>query len=62
MDVAEAYRYLTELPWVPQAMAGNTELEWRQVDDHAVEVATVVGDERPNVRIEFDLAAISSAA
>ena len=53
MAVAEAYRYLAELPWVPHAMASNAELEWRQVDDRAVEVATTVGHEHPTVRIEF---------
>jgi hypothetical protein len=36
----EAMRYLAELPWLPQAMVANQELEWRQIDDRTVEVAT----------------------
>ncbi len=54
IDLGEAYRYLAELPWMPYAIAVNQELEWRQVDDLTVEVATVVRDEHPTVRIEFD--------
>jgi len=54
IDVGEAYRYLAELPWMPYAIAVNQELEWRQVDDLTVEVATGVRDERATVRIEFD--------
>jgi len=56
IDVAEAYRYLAELPWVPHAMAMNHELEWRELDEGSVEVATSVGHERPIVRFEFDAA------
>jgi len=54
IDVGEAYRYLAELPWMPYAIAVNRELEWRQVDDLTVDVATRVRDERATVRIEFD--------
>lgn len=39
---SEAMRYLAELPWLPHAMAANQELEWRELDDATVEVATVV--------------------
>jgi hypothetical protein len=52
----EAYRYLAELPWVPHAMLANRRLEWRDVDAHAVEVATRVGSARPAVRLELDTA------
>jgi hypothetical protein len=49
----EAYRYLAELAWVPQAIAANPELEWRAVDDDTAEVSTVVGGERIAVRLMF---------
>lgn len=54
VDVGEAYRYLAELPWVPHAMAMNPELEWREVDDHSVDVFTAVGNDRPTVRMAFN--------
>ena len=50
----EAMRYLAELPWVPQAMAANEELEWRQINEATVEVATVVASSRLAVRLHFD--------
>jgi len=46
----EAMRYLAELPWVPQAMAVNRQLEWRELDRQTVEVATRVGPTRVAVR------------
>jgi hypothetical protein len=52
----EAYRYLAELPWVPHAILANRRLEWRELDAHAVEVATRVGAARPAVKVEFDAA------
>jgi hypothetical protein len=54
--VGEAFRYLAELPLVPWAMAHNEELEWRELDDHSVEVAGRVGGRRPAVTLEFDTA------
>ena len=56
VDLGEVYRYLAELPWVPQAIAENRELQWRDVDERTVEVSTAVGEERATVRIEFDKA------
>ena len=50
----EAMRYLAELPWVPHAMAANQELEWRELDDPTVEVATVVASSRLVARLHFD--------
>jgi len=50
----EAMRYLAELPWVPQAMAVNRQLEWRELDLRTVEVATRVGLARVAVRLEFN--------
>jgi hypothetical protein len=55
-DVArgEAMRYLAELVWVPQAFVSNRALEWREVDESSVEVATRVGPERVAVTLRFD--------
>jgi len=50
----EAMRYLAELPWVPQAMGANHELEWRQISDRTVEVATRLNAERVGVLLHFD--------
>jgi hypothetical protein len=55
-SVGEAMRYLAELPWVAHAMADNPELEWRELDDRSVEVATQVGAERTCVTLLFDRA------
>jgi hypothetical protein len=52
--VGGALRYLAELPWAPLAMAYNDELEWRELDEHAVEVSTVVHDQRLAVRFDLD--------
>jgi hypothetical protein len=51
---SEAMRYLAELPWAPQAMVGNRELEWREIDDASVDVATRVADSRVGVRLHLD--------
>jgi hypothetical protein len=53
-SIGEALRYLAELPWVPHAIAHNRELEWRQLDERSVEVATQLGPERLRVLTEFD--------
>lgn len=58
----EAIRYLAELPWAPQAMFDNRELEWREVDERTVEVATSVGGERVAVLLHFDAAGDIAAA
>ena len=50
----EAFRYLAELAWVPQAIVANSALEWVEVDENAVEVATRVGADRISVRLIFD--------
>ncbi len=56
VDVArgEAMRYLAELPWVPHAFVANRELEWREVDESTVEVATTTVGSRAAVRLHFD--------
>jgi hypothetical protein len=38
LNEGEALRYLAELPWVPHAMTHNPELEWRALEQDAVEV------------------------
>ena len=53
-SIGEALRYLAELPWVPQAMRFNEQLEWHQLDEQVVEVATCVGSRRAAVLLEFD--------
>jgi hypothetical protein len=50
----EALRYLAELPFVPHAILHNSELEWRELDQHAVEVATYVAGQRLAVELAFD--------
>ena len=50
----EAFRYLAELAWAPQAILANPALEWAEVDDSTVEVATLVGADRIGVRLIFD--------
>src|ERR1700730_16969873 len=54
VDRGEAMRYLAELAWAPQAMAANPALEWRQVDESTVEVATRVARARVAVLLDFD--------
>jgi len=54
--LAEAYRYLAELPWAPDAILGNPELEWRLTGEGEAEVKlnTRVGTVR--VIFRFDAA------
>ena len=46
----EVIRYLAELPWVPHALAQNPELEWRELEERAVEVSA----RGLSVRLDFD--------
>jgi hypothetical protein len=50
----EAFRYLAEIAWVPQAILANTQLTWREVDARTVEVATSVRNEQIAVRLVFN--------
>jgi hypothetical protein len=50
----EAFRYLAEIAWVPHAIIANRQLEWRELDEHTVEVATIVHEERIAVRLVFN--------
>jgi hypothetical protein len=50
----EAFRYLAELAWAPQAIVANPALQWVEVDESTAEVATRVGTDRIGVRVIFD--------
>ena len=50
----EAFRYLAEIAWIPQAILGNPQLIWREVDEQTVEVATSVHNEQIAVRLVFN--------
>ena len=50
----EAFRYLAEIAWVPQAILANRQLSWREVDGQTVELATRVDDEPIAVRLVFN--------
>jgi hypothetical protein len=50
----EAFRYLAEIAWVPHAILGNPELQWREIDGSAIEVATTVGSDRIAVGLVFN--------
>jgi hypothetical protein len=52
--VGEALRYLAELPLVPPALTRNGELEFEQLDEGHVGVATIVAGERVTVKLELD--------
>jgi hypothetical protein len=51
---SEAFRYLAEIAWAPQAILSNSELEWRQLDEFTAEVAARVGVDRVAVRLTFN--------
>jgi hypothetical protein len=50
----EAFRYLAEIAWAPQAILANRQLSWRGVDEHTVEVGTSVHNEQITVRLIFN--------
>jgi Family of unknown function (DUF6544) len=50
----EAFRYLAEIPWVPQAIIANGDLRWRAIDESTAEVSTQVAEERVAVALTFD--------
>lgn len=52
-DLAQALRYLAELPWVPHAMRRNKGLTLTQLDDRHVEASTPVGNARASLQLEF---------
>jgi len=50
----EAFRYLAEIAWAPQAILANSELEWDELDERTVEVAARVGQTRIAVGLRFN--------
>lgn len=52
--LGEAYRYLAELPWMPDAILGNPALNWRMLGDGEAEVKlnTRVGTARVSFRFD----------
>jgi hypothetical protein len=46
LAIGEAYRYLAEIPWVPQAILSNSQHQWSALHEHGVEVATRVAGVR----------------
>jgi hypothetical protein len=54
VGLGEAYRYLAELTWVPDAILANRELRWRSVGDRDIEVAVVLGAEPVAVTLVYD--------
>jgi len=53
-DVGEAQRYLAEIPWVPQAIALNPELQWRSVDERRIELGASINSARAVVTLTVD--------
>jgi hypothetical protein len=53
LAVGEGYRYLSELPWVPNAIAANRELRWTEIDTGTVGVAVSLGGRCLSMTIEF---------
>src|ERR1700755_3582322 len=49
----EAFRYLAEIAWVPQAILTNRQLYWSEIDKRTVEVSTRVHNEQIAVRLVF---------
>lgn len=50
----EAFRYLAEIAWMPHAILANDQLQWRQLDERVVEVATSVGGEPIVLQLIFN--------
>jgi hypothetical protein len=52
--LAEAFRYLAELPWAPDAILGNPQLVWQMTGRHEVEVHLDTKQGRATVQFTFD--------
>lgn len=52
--LGEAYRYLAELPWAPDAMIGNPDLVWRQTGPDRVEVRLQTPQGTAEAVFDFD--------
>jgi hypothetical protein len=55
-SLAEAYRYLAELPWMPDAIAGNPQLVWHMAGENTVDVYLETKSGRAAVQFSFDAA------
>jgi hypothetical protein len=53
-DLGEMMRFLSELPWNPDAILGAHGLSWRQIDDRTVEVSAQTDGGVARVRHIFD--------
>lgn len=56
IDLAEAFRYLAELPWAPDAILGNPDLEWRVTGPSSAEVRLPTKAGTARVTFSFDAA------
>jgi hypothetical protein len=54
INLAEAFRYLAELPWAPDAILGNPDLVWRVTGANEAEVRLDTPDGVARVTFEFD--------
>jgi hypothetical protein len=54
ISLAEAFRYLAELPWAPDAILGNPDLEWRVLARNIVEVRLATPDGTARASFRFD--------
>lgn len=50
----EAYRYLAEIAWVPQAILANPQLRWQEIDERTVDLSTSVQSAEITVRLTFN--------
>lgn len=56
LALGEAFRYLAELPWAPDAILGNPDLVWRVTGPDAVEVGLATAGGTARVSFRFDAA------
>jgi len=54
LTLGEAYRYLAELPWAPDAILGNPDLVWRVTGADTVEVRLATQGGTARVTLRFD--------
>lgn len=54
IDLGEAYRYLAELPWAPDAILGNPDLVWRVTGADTAEVRMKAAGGTARVTFRFD--------
>lgn len=55
-DKGELLRYLAEIPWTPDAILNNAELQWHQLDATTVSVTASSADGPVTVEFTFDSA------